>query len=423
MRTLRNDRYEDDVGRFGARRDPGGGASALTTGLLATLGVLMTTNPLTTGISLPALNLMADELDAPIAQAQLVFTGFLLGVAVGQLVIGMLSDSLGRRRVLLTGLGVLTATALCAAVAPNVEVLILLRVLQGTGAAATVVIARAVVSDLATGPQAARAYSVLMGILAAGPFVAPVLGTALMTLGGWRLIFVGLGAIGLLYASMAWFAVPETLAADRRTPVRVRAFLTNYRRLFRDRAYVANALAMAFGFAALSVHSSASSFITQEILGTGAWGFTVIYMGYALAIMAGSSLNAVFAGRFGARPLMVVSQGVALAATGALVWFATWGPFTVASFVATVLVSGAATSAVLSNASALTLARSRFAAASGAALMGFLQFGIASLASPVGGILGAGTPAPTAWGMLACIILSAAFAWRGRRAAAHGDAG
>lgn len=321
----------------------------LTPSLLLVLGMLMTANPFGVGIYLPALGRMADDLEVSITQAQLLFTGFLFGIAVGQLVVGMLSDALGRRRVLLAGLGLLTVSSALVVVAPDIRILLLLRVVQGLAAAATVVIARAVVSDLATGRQAVRAYSVLMGMLAAGPFAAPLIGTLLMQLGGWRTIFIGLTAICLLYLAVAWLFVPETLPVAGRTPLRARAVLSNYGRLMRDRVYVANTLAMAFGFAALSVHTSASSFVTQNVLGADEWGFTAIYMAYAVAIMSGSMLNATLAGRFSAPRLMFLSQLIAVVACLCLVVFATVGPFTLATFVVPVLVGGAATSAVLAT--------------------------------------------------------------------------
>ena len=395
---------------------PGPPAGHLSPGLLVVLGLLMTANPLGVGMYLPALSGIADDLDVTIAQAQLLFTGFMLGIAVGQLIVGMLSDALGRRRVLLVGLAVLTVATALVTVAPDIGVLLVLRIVQGLGAAASVVVARAVVSDLVRGPQADRAYSILMGMLAAGPFAAPLVGTLLLQLGGWRAIFLGMTGIFLVYLGAAWLMVPETLAPARRTPLRARSLLSNYARLLRDRRYVANALSMAFAFAALSVHSSASSFVTQDLLGADEWGFTAIYMAYAVAIMSGSMINASLAVRFGAARLMLWSQAVSVLACAALVLFATVGPFTLATFTITVLIGGVATSAVLANASALTLARAGFAAASGAALMGALQFATASAASPIGGVLGTHTGVPMALGMLGCTLISAMAAVLAHRA-------
>ena len=388
----------------------------LGAGLLTVLGLLMTVNPIASNIYLPGLGQMAADLGVTVAGAQFALTGFLLGVAVGQLVVGAMTDSLGRRRVLLLGLGLLTAASALVLLAPTLGVLILGRVLQGFGSSAAVVVTRAVVSDTARGAQAARAYSVLMGMLAAGPLFGPLLGTLLLPLGGWRATFAALLVMSVLYLVVAALSVPETLAVADRTPVRIGRLLSNYRRLAGDGGYVGNALAMAFGFAALVTHVSASSFVAQDVLRTDEWGFTFLYMAYALAVMAGSAVNAPLSGRFGARRMLLISQGIAIAATAAMAIFALTGTFTVVTFLVTVIPACAAGSALLANATTLTLARAAFAAGSGAALMGFTQFTLGSVISPLSGVLGPTTAAPMALTMLAAFVLSAAAGVFGRRA-------
>jgi len=386
----------------------------LTAGLVLVLGLLMTANPLAASLFLPGLGVIVDELDTTTAGGQMVYTGFLIGVAGGQLLIGPLSDATGRRPALLWGLGLLAASAAASAAAGSIELLVATRVAQGLGAAAVVVVARAVVADLATGVAAARAYSILMSVIAAGPFAAPILGAAALQLGGWRAGFVVLAAFAALALAAAAVFVPESLERGRRQTLRFGAMAANYGRLLRDRGYVLPALSMAFGFAALAVHSAASSFVAQEILHTGPWGFALVYALYAGSVLAGSTINAVLVGRFGVRRMMAAAQGTALVATTALLVFALWGPFTLATFLVPVLVSGAAVSAVLAGASALALSRARFAAGAGAALMGSTQYAVAALAAPVGGILGSHTAVPMAAGMLACLIVSALCAARTR---------
>lgn len=386
----------------------------LTAGLVLVLGLLMTANPLAASLFLPGLGVIVDELDTTTAGGQMVYTGFLIGVAGGQLLIGPLSDATGRRPALLWGLGLLAASAAASAAAGSIELLVATRVAQGLGAAAVVVVARAVVADLATGVAAARAYSILMSVIAAGPFAAPILGAAALQLGGWRAGFVVLAAFAALALAAAAVFVPESLERGRRQTLRLGAMAANYGRLLRDRGYILPALSMAFGFAALAVHSAASSFVAQEILHTGPWGFALVYALYAGSVLAGSTINAVLVVRFGVRRMMAAAQGTALVATTALLVFALWGPFTLATFLVPVLVSGAAVSAVLAGASALALSRARFAAGAGAALMGSTQYAVAALAAPVGGILGSHTAVPMAAGMLACLIVSALCAARTR---------
>ncbi|MDY0829970.1 Bcr/CflA family efflux MFS transporter [Microbacterium sp. BG28] len=386
----------------------------LTAGLVVVLGLLMTANPLAASLFLPGLGVIVDDLGTTVAGGQMVYTGFLLGVAGGQLLIGPLSDATGRRPALLCGLGVLAASAAASAAAGSIEVLVATRVAQGLGAAAVVVVARAVVADLATGVAAARAYSILMSVIAAGPFAAPILGAAALQLGGWRAGFLVLAVFAALASAVAALFVPESLERGRRQALRLGVMAANYGRLLRDRGYVLPALSMAFAFAALAVHSAASSFVAQEILRTGPWGFALVYALYAGSVLAGSTLNAVLVGRFGIRRMMAAAQGAALMASTALLVFALWGPFTLVTFLVPVLVSGAAASAVLAGASALALSRARFAAGAGAALMGSAQYAVAAAAAPVGGLLGSHTAVPMAAGMLACLVVSALCAARDR---------
>ncbi|MDQ1204689.1 MFS transporter [Microbacterium sp. SORGH_AS_0862] len=386
----------------------------LTAGLVLVLGLLMTANPLAASLFLPGLGVIVHELGTTTAGGQMVYTGFLLGVAGGQLLIGPLSDATGRRPALLCGLGLLAASAAASAAAGSIEVLVATRAAQGLGAAAVVVVARAVVADLATGVAAARAYSILMSVIAAGPFAAPILGAAALQVGGWRAGFLALAVLAALALAVAAVLVPESLERGRRQTLRFGAMAANYGRLLRDGGYVLPALSMAFAFAALAVHSAASSFVAQEILHTGPWGFALVYALYAGSVLAGSTVNAVLVGRFGIRRMMAAAQGAALVATAALLIFALWGPFTLVTFLVPVLVSGAAASAVLASASAVALSRARFAAGAGAALMGSAQYAVAAAVAPVGGVLGSHTAVPMAAGMLGCLMVSALCAARTR---------
>src|SRR5688572_25061279 len=155
----------------------------------------MILNPIVANMYLPALGIMADDLGTTIAGIQVALTAFLLGVAVGQLVVGALSDALGRRRVIVIGFAVLTAAGVLVAAAPNLDVLVIGRVFQGLGASAGVVVIRAVIADVGVGRQVPRAYSLLIGTLAIGPLIASFLGTVLLQVGGWRLILVGITVI------------------------------------------------------------------------------------------------------------------------------------------------------------------------------------------------------------------------------------
>src|SRR4051794_774766 len=184
------------------------------TSLLVTLvlGGLTATPPLAMDMYLPSLPAVTESLAAPAATVQLTLTACLVGMALGQIVVGPMSDRWGRRRPLLIGLMVyVVATAVCA-LAPTVELLVLFRLAQGLAGAAGIVIARAVVRDLYQGVAMARFFSNLMLISGVAPIVAPLVGGQILRVTDWRGVFVVLTAVGIALTALVWAKLPETLA-------------------------------------------------------------------------------------------------------------------------------------------------------------------------------------------------------------------
>jgi DHA1 family bicyclomycin/chloramphenicol resistance-like MFS transporter len=383
-------------------------APRLTPGLLAVLCVLMTLNPVVANMYLPALGIMADDFGTDITGIQLTLAAFFVGVAVGQLVVGALSDTLGRRRVLLLSFAVLTAASVFVAAAPTLEVMLVGRVLQGFGASAGVVIVRAIVADMGVGAQIPRAYSILIGTLAAGPLLASLSGTVLLQVSGWHAILIGTVVASAGYLAIAVVGIPESLPPARRAPFRLGAMAATYGRLLRDPAYVGFALTMAFVFAGLTVYVNASSFVAQDVLGLNPWGFWLIFTAYGLSVFAGGWLNAPLSARYGPRRMLVIDLSITIAASATLVAVTAAVALSVPVYVLLSVVCSAAVVGVMANATTLTLGRASSAAGSGAALMGCVQFGFGALAAPVGGLDGPETALPMALGMLTFFALSLA---------------
>jgi MFS transporter, DHA1 family, multidrug resistance protein len=333
-------------------------------------------------------------------------TAFLLGVAVGQLVVGALSDALGRRRIIVIGFAVLTAAGVLVAAAPNLELLVVGRVFQGLGASAGVVVIRAIISDVGVGPQVARAYSLLTGTLAIGPLVASFLGTLLLQVGGWRLILVGITVICALFLVLAIWRVPETLPPERRASLRPGRMAATYGRLLKDPAYVGNALTMAFALGGIMAHVSASSFVAQDVLGVDVWGYWAMFTAYALSVLVGGMANAPLSARFGPARMQSVELAIAIGSSAALTVLTVVGWLTIASYVVLIVLACGSATGIMANATTLTLVRAAFAAGSGAALMGSIQFATGAAASPIGGLWGPYTAVPMAATMLACFALS-----------------
>ena len=189
------------------------------------LGALSAIGPLTIDTYLPALPELTAEMGATASQTQLTITGLLIGLGLGQLVIGPISDSVGRRKPLLIGLAAHGLMSVLCALAPSITMLAVTRTLQGLAGAAVAVVAMAIVRDLFSGIRAAQLLSRLILVLGVAPILAPSLGSALLTVTSWRGIFVALALAAVGLWVLALVALPETLPMDRRQAGTVRGSL------------------------------------------------------------------------------------------------------------------------------------------------------------------------------------------------------
>ncbi|MGY2080840.1 multidrug effflux MFS transporter [Modestobacter sp. SYSU DS0657] len=361
---------------------PGQARTALVLGAFVALG------PLTIDMYLPALPTITEDLQTTSATVQLTLTGTLVGLALGQLVLGPLADALGRRRPLLAGTAVHVLASLLVLVAPNVAVLGALRFFQGVGAAAGAVIAIAVVRDMFTGRAAATMLSRLFLVIGAAPVLAPTIGGEVLRFTSWRGVFVVLAVYGALLVAMGWFALRETLPPERRRSNGVVGTLRGYRALLRDRTYVGLVLVAGLTMAGLFAYVSGSSFVYQRDFGLSEQQFGLFFGFGAFFLIGATQFNPVLLRRFGPAQILV-SATVAGAVAGAvlLLLAATGfgGLFGVAVPLWAVL---AACGLALPNAPALALSRHGEAAGTAAALLGAVQFGVGAAVSPLVGLLG-----------------------------------
>ncbi|HEY5853490.1 MAG TPA: multidrug effflux MFS transporter [Aldersonia sp.] len=352
------------------------------------LGALIALGPLTIDAYLPALPAIADDLDATDALVQLTLTGTLAGLAVGQLVVGPLSDALGRRRPMIAGIGVHVIASLLCVVAPSVAILGVLRAVQGFGAAAAMVIAMAVVRDLYVGSAAATVLSRLILVMGVAPILAPSLGGLILLRGSWRGIFVMLAVFGVALIFVAVFALRETLPRYRRRPVGVGFALRGYLRLVRDPIFVALAVAGGLAMSTLFAYIAGASFVLQDDFGLDEQQFALVFGVGAVALIAASQVNVVVLRRYALTAVVGVALAAALGAAVLLGVFAMTGAGGVWGFVVPVWLVLAASGFVLPNAPALALSRHGEAAGTAAALVGAAQFGIGALVAPLVGVLG-----------------------------------
>jgi DHA1 family bicyclomycin/chloramphenicol resistance-like MFS transporter len=356
--------------------------------LALVLGAFVAVGPLTIDMYLPALPTITAELGTTSAMVQLTLTGTLVGLALGQLVLGPLSDAFGRRTPLLAGTALYVVASVLILVAPTIEVLGVLRFLQGVGTAAGAVVALAVVRDLFTGRAAATMLSRLFLVLGAAPVLAPTLGGELLRFTSWRGIFAVLALYGLLLLAVGWFALRETLPPSRRSSSGAAGTLRTYRRLLRDRTLVGLVLVAGLTMAGLFSYVSGSSFVFQRQFGLDEQEFGLLFGAGAVWLIAATQLNPVLLRRWSpAQVLVAGTVGGALSGAVLLVLAATGTgglPGVVVPLWAMLFASGAA----LPNAPALALSRHGDSAGAAAALLGAVQFGVGAAVSPVVGLLG-----------------------------------
>ncbi|MFG3015577.1 multidrug effflux MFS transporter [Streptomyces cinerochromogenes] len=383
------------------------------TGPLVTflLGGLTATTPLAMDMYLPSLPEVTRSLHAPAVTVQLTLTACMAGLALGQLLVGPLSDRWGRRRPLLTGLAVyLAATALCA-LAPTVETLTAFRLVQGLAGAAGVVIARAVVRDLYDGVAMARFFSTLMLISGAAPIVAPLVGGQILRVTDWRGVFVVLTVIGALLTALVWLRLPETLPPAERHRGGTGETLRAMRSLLADLPFTGYMLAGGFAFAALFAYVSASPFVIQEIYGASPQTFSLLFGLNSVGLVAAGQINGkVLVGRVSLDKVLAVGLTVIVLAATALLLMSTGalGDTGLVPVAAALFVLMSAMGITLPNAQSLALLRTRHAAGSASALLGTSSFLVGAVASPLVGVAGEHTAVPMAVVQLAGALVAAA---------------
>ncbi|WP_199178135.1 multidrug effflux MFS transporter [Mycobacterium hubeiense] len=356
--------------------------------MILVLGALVALGPLTIDMYLPALPGIADELHVSSSVAQLTLTGTLAGLALGQLIVGPLSDSLGRRRPLMAGIVLhMLASVLCL-LAPNITVLGLARGLQGMGAAAAMVVAIAVVGDLFADSVAATVMSRLMLVLGVAPVVAPSLGAAVLLQASWHWVFAALVLLAGALLVMAALALPETLPLSHRRPLKVRGIGATYLELLRDVRFVILVLVAALGMSGLFAYIAGASFVLQGRYGLDQQAFALVFGAGAVALIGATQFNVVLLRRFAPQTITVWALAAASLAGAVFIGLTVAGVGGLAGFVVPVWAILGAMGFVIPNAPAVALSRHPDAAGTAAAVLGAGQFGLGAAVAPLVGVLG-----------------------------------
>jgi len=395
------------------RRDSHPGATAdgprsITPALLVVLGLLSAIAPFATDLYLPAFPEMAGDLHTSATAVQLSLTAFLLGVTAGQLVFGPLSDRFGRVPPLVAGAVLCVAASVLAVFAPTIGILIVARLVQGLGGAAGMVIGRAIISDLATGQPAARAFSLMMIVGGVAPVIAPLVGGLLTAAVGWRGLLAIVLALAILMLVAILVVVRETHLKQRRDALRLeRRGASSGARAMLSRTFIGYAASFGFAFAAMMAYISASPFVYQDMIGLDTAGYGIAFGINALALMGTSVVSSKLVATRAVRGVLGAGLiGLLVAAVGFAALVVAAAP--AALLAVPMFVLSASLGFVLGNATALALAAVPRAAGTGSAVVGALQFGLAALVSPLVSLGGSTTAAPLAVVMLSAAVLAVA---------------
>ena len=283
------------------------------------LGSLSWIGPFAIDMYLPAMPLIAEDLDASVSASQGTLMAFFVCFGLSQLFYGPASDVFGRKPPLYFGLSVFAAASLGCALAPSIEWLIGLRALQGLGAAAVMSIPRAVIRDRYTGNEATRLMSTIMLIIAVSPMLAPLLGSMVIVPFGWRAVFLTVALASLLGFSMTRFALPETLAREQRRPFRLNEMLKAFGVLLRDPGFMGLTLIGGMGMASFFAFLATSSFLYMDYYGLTSFQYSLAFAMNALGFFIASQGAANLGARFGA--IAVIKWAVGGYTAGALLLF------------------------------------------------------------------------------------------------------
>jgi DHA1 family bicyclomycin/chloramphenicol resistance-like MFS transporter len=353
--------------------------------LIITLGALSGFGPLCLDMYLPALPELPAALSSTSSAAQLTLSACIIGLAVGQLITGPLSDRLGRRGPLLVGVAVFVVASAVCAITTSMTLLIVVRFVQGAAGAAGIVVGRAVVADLFAGKVAAAYFSAIAAINGLAPILAPVVGGQVLLVGTWRTVFWVLAGIGVVLLVLAAVVIKETLPPERRSSGGLRTTLQAFGTLLRDRGYVGSVVAGAMVTAAMFGYISASPFVLQDRFGLSAQWFSACFALNAVGIVVATQIGRVLL-RW-TTSLVLLTVGVVQALLGAILLTVTvlagWG---LAMVLVSLFVMVSAVGFALPHASAIAMDRHRAIAGSASALLGLTQFALGAVAAPLVGI-------------------------------------
>lgn len=364
--------------------------------IILILGALSTISPFAIDMYLPAFPEMAKALDTTTARISLSLSSYFAGFAAAQLIYGPLLDRFGRKKPLYAGLGLFVLASMACLLARNVEWLIGWRFVQALGGCAAAVSAMAMVRDFFPARDTARIISLLILVISASPLLAPSIGVFVAAHWGWQWVFIVLSAGVLLMLAVSAWVLPVGYDPDQRIKLRPLPILRNYWEVLKEPQFLTYALAGAFAFSGLLVYVTSSSIVFMEVFRVSAKEFGAIFAGLAVGFVGANQVNIFLLKKFSSEQIFrgamwAVCPVATLLLAGTICgWFGLW------STLVLLFIALSALGLSAPNGSALALVPFDHNIGSASAMLGFLQLGVAGLASTSIGVFDSHSLMPVA---------------------------
>ena len=359
------------------------------------LGLLTAITPLGTDLYLPALPIMPHELNTNASLIQMTIGIMTFGIAIGQLIGGPLSDSFGRKRPLIIGNILCVIASILCAIAPNIEILLVARFLQGLTGSIGVVIAKAISRDFASGKELMRLMSLLMLVNGLAPVIAPLIGGQLLLFSTWRFIFLVLAAFSVVLLIGSFFFT-ESLPPEKRISGGIATAFKNYGTLLKDSSFLGQTLVQLFAFGGFFAYISGSSFVYQNIFNLSAQQFSYMF---------GSVISTKVSNVLKIRTILHTSL---LQLTVGSILFLCAMYFNWSFIVTSIILFCTVCTVSVFGSTGFSMAMAKYGhqAGSASAILGFAGMFSAGFVSPLVGIGGSHTGIPMGIVMVVCAVLA-----------------
>ena len=379
--------------------------------LILMLGILTVLAPLSVDLYLPVLPAMENSLRATPAMVQLTLSIFLVGLAIGQVTYGPLSDRFGRKRPLIAGLALFSLASVGCALATTINAMVALRLLQALGASAGLVIARAAIRDIVSGQELASIFSALMLVTGMAPVLAPLLGGYLFIWLGWRAIFFCLATLGLVCLCFSAASLPETCPPEERQRGGLALALSTYAQLLRDRQFLGFAFASGFVNTGMFAYMIASPHLFIANFGVRPQHYGWLFGINAAGLVIASQVNRMLLHRHSLYRIMNWGLMINMAAAITLTVLAVTGWGTLAYIAVPLFISVASVGWVTPNAAAAAMSRSQRGAGSASSLVGVLTYVAGAGAGALLSVLPSTSALSMASVMALCSLVANAAYW------------